>query len=76
MCLAIPAKLIEVHGEEGQIELGGARKTVILNLVENARPGQYVLVHAGYAIELIDEAEALDLAALQRTILELGEGSP
>lgn len=75
MCLALPAKLLEVCGEEGQIELGGTRKTVILSLIEHARPGQYVLVHAGYAIEVVDEAEALELAALQRTILEFGEKS-
>lgn len=73
MCLAIPAKLIAVHGDEGVIELSGSRKTVLLTLVENPRVGQYVLLHAGYAIEVIDEAEVRDLAALHRMISEVGE---
>ncbi|KPK71960.1 MAG: hypothetical protein AMJ84_05180 [Acidithiobacillales bacterium SM23_46] len=73
MCLAIPAKLVEVHGDEGVIELGGSRKTVLLSLVENARVGQFVLLHAGYAIEVIDEAEARDLAALHRMVSEASE---
>jgi hydrogenase expression/formation protein HypC len=70
MCLAIPAKLVEVHGEEGTIELGGSRKTVLLTLVNNPSVGQYVLVHAGYAIEVIGEAEAHEVAALQRAVFE------
>jgi hydrogenase expression/formation protein HypC len=73
MCLAIPAKLVEVNGNEGTIELGGARKTVLLTLVNNPTPGQYVLVHAGYAIEVIDEAEAHEVAALQRAVFEAAE---
>lgn len=74
MCLAIPARLVEVRGEEGVIELGGARKTVMLTLVEDARPGQYVLVHAGFAIEVVGEAEARELAALQRLVFQADEG--
>ncbi|MCX8038443.1 MAG: HypC/HybG/HupF family hydrogenase formation chaperone [Candidatus Sumerlaeia bacterium] len=70
MCLAIPAKLVDVHGDEGVIEIGGSRKTVMLTLVANAQPGQYVLLHAGYAIEIIDEAEAQELAALHRSVLD------
>jgi len=73
MCLAIPAKLVEVHGNEGVIELAGSRKTVLLTLVGDARVGQYVLLHAGYAIEVIDEAEAREVAALQRTVFEAEE---
>lgn len=74
MCLAIPAKLLEVNGDEGTIDVGGVRKTVALTLVENARAGQYVLLHAGYAIEVIDEAEARELAALHRMIDDAAEG--
>jgi len=70
MCLAIPAKLVEVNGDEGVIEMGGTRKSVVLSLVENPRPGQYVLLHAGFAIEVIDEAEARELAALHRMVFE------
>ena len=70
MCLAVPARLVEVRGEEGVIELGGSRRNVLLTLVSEARVGQYVLVHAGYAIEVIDEAEAHEVAALQRAVFE------
>jgi len=73
MCLAIPAKLVEIHGDEGIVELGGTRRNVLLTLVTDPRVGQYVLLHAGYAIEVIDEADALELAALQRSIAESGE---
>jgi hydrogenase expression/formation protein HypC len=73
MCLAIPAKLVEVCGNEGTVELAGARKTVILTLVANAQPGQYVLLHAGYAIEVIGEDEAREVAALQRSVFEMDE---
>ena len=76
MCLAIPAKLVEVQGNEGVIELGGSRKTVLLTLVGDARVGQYVLLHAGYAIEVIGEAEAHEVAALQRTVFEAEEENP
>jgi len=78
MCLAIPAKLVEVAGDEGVVALGGARKTVMLTLVHNPCVGQYVLLHAGYAIEVISEDEAREVAALQRAVLEadadVGEG--
>jgi hydrogenase expression/formation protein HypC len=70
MCLAIPARLVEVTGDEGVVELGGARKKVVLSLVQNAAVGQYVLLHAGYAIEVIDAAEAEELAALHRQVFD------
>ena len=73
MCLAIPAKLIAVDGDLGTVELGGVRKTVALALVVDPRPGQYVLLHAGYAIEVIDEAEARELEALHRMMAESPE---
>jgi len=73
MCLAVPAKLVEIHDNEGVIELGGSRKTVLLTLVTDPKVGQYVLLHAGYAIGVIEEAEALELAALQRAVMESEE---
>jgi hydrogenase expression/formation protein HypC len=73
VCLAIPAKLIEVNGMEGVAEIGGTRRNVVLTLVEDPSPGQYVLLHAGYAIEIIDEKQAAELAEMHREILELVE---
>jgi hydrogenase expression/formation protein HypC len=60
MCLAIPLKLLAVSpdGREGSVDMGGAEKSVGLDLVPEARAGDFVLVHAGMAIHVIDEAEA------------------
>jgi len=58
MCLAIPMKLIERERLQGTAELEGVRRKVGLLLCPEARAGEYVLVHAGYAIGTIDEEEA------------------
>jgi hydrogenase expression/formation protein HypC len=69
VCLAIPARLIEVDGDRGTADVGGTRREVALMLIDDPRPGQYVLLHAGFAIERIDEEEARSLTDLQREIL-------
>ena len=58
MCLAIPAKLERVDGDRGTAALDGNRTEVILSLVPEARVGDWVLVHAGYAITQLDPADA------------------
>lgn len=62
MCLAIPGKLLEVQGPEdlptGLVEFGGITKEVSLVYVPEAKPGEYVLVHVGFALSIIDEEEA------------------
>ena len=59
MCLAVPMKLVTRDGAEGVAELGGVRRSVRLDLVlDDARPGVHLLVHAGYAIQIVDEDEA------------------
>lgn len=62
MCLAIPGKLIEAGesglGRGGKADFGGVTRTVSLDFVPTANIGDYVLVHAGFAIGLIDEDEA------------------
>jgi hydrogenase expression/formation protein HypC len=64
MCLAIPGKVISIEGSTGIVELGGVKRRTSLQLVPEASPGQYVLVHAGYAIQVIDENEARETLAL------------
>jgi len=64
MCLAVPMKLAEVDGNEGVAESGGVRMQVRLDLVEEAHPGRYVLVHAGFAIQVLDEEEARETLEL------------
>jgi hydrogenase expression/formation protein HypC len=64
MCVALPCRLIERSGVEGVAELGGTRVRVRLDLVEEARVGDYVLVHAGFAISTVDEATAAETLEL------------
>lgn len=58
MCLAIPMKLIESDGPFGKVEIEGIKRKVSLQLLPDAEVGDYVLVHAGFAIERINEEEA------------------
>jgi hydrogenase expression/formation protein HypC len=60
MCLAVPLKLISIDSErgEGTVEMGGSPKTIGLDLAPAARPGDFVLVHAGMAIEVMEAEEA------------------
>ena len=58
MCWAIPARITEVNGAIGKVELEGMAREVGLQLIEDARVGDYVLVHAGFAIQKVDEREA------------------
>lgn len=58
MCLAIPMRLREHHGLSGTLEIGGVRKEVMLTLTPEAKVGDWLVVHAGYALEIMDEQEA------------------
>ncbi|MDD3776354.1 MAG: HypC/HybG/HupF family hydrogenase formation chaperone [Actinomycetota bacterium] len=59
MCLAIPAKVINIDGNSAQIEALGVTKIVDITLVPEAKTGDYVLVHAGFAIQIVEEDDAL-----------------
>ena len=58
MCLAVPAKLVEHNGNEGIVDLHGNRLTVVTLLVPEARVGDWLLVHAGFAIQRLDTEAA------------------
>jgi hydrogenase expression/formation protein HypC len=65
MCLALPARLVErLVDDQAVIDLGGIRKTISIALVPEARVGDYVIVHVGHALGLLDEAEAQATLAL------------
>ena len=69
MCLAIPAKVVEVKGEIAKVDFGaGTIRDVNVSLVE-AKVGEYVIVHAGYAIEVLDRKAAEETLALWNEIL-------
>ena len=58
MCLSIPAKVEEIKGNEAVVSLSGNKIRASLDLLDNIQVGDYVLVHAGYAIQKLDEDEA------------------
>ena len=65
MCLALPARLVERFGDEtALVDIGGVRKRISVALVPDAEVGDYVIVHVGHAIGMLDEAEAQASLAL------------
>jgi hydrogenase expression/formation protein HypC len=77
MCLAVPGKLLSTSGEEtlrtGVVSFGGAHKEANLAFVPEAQVGDYVLVHAGFAISVVDAEEAAQTLEYFRQIGELEE---
>ena len=70
MCLSIPAKILEINGDTARADCGGNLVTCNLSLVEAPQVGEYVLVHAGFAIQKYDEREALEVLDLLREALD------
>ncbi len=68
MCLAVPMKLSKIQGTRGLVEIGGVQREVGLELIENAQVGDYLIVHAGYAIEILDRTEAKHTIELLRQL--------
>ena len=58
MCLAIPLKLVSVDGSNAVRAAGGVRRAVRVDFIRDPQPGEYVIVHAGFAIERLDPVEA------------------
>ena len=77
MCLAVPGKLLSVTGSDttrmGTVSFGGVSKEACLTFVPEAKVGDYVLVHAGFAISVVDESEAAQTLEYFRQIGELGD---
>jgi hydrogenase expression/formation protein HypC len=72
MCLAIPGKIIEITGEKARVQYGeGVVNSANISLVEVVL-GDYVLVHAGFAIQVLSEAEAMETIALWEEMLNAG----
>ena len=73
MCLAIPAKVVKLNGNMARVDFGeGVLRDVNVTLVD-VMMGDYVLVHAGYAIQAIDKKEAQETLQLWKEILEMTE---
>jgi hydrogenase expression/formation protein HypC len=78
MCLAVPARIVELLPEsQAIVDLGGIRKPISLELVEGVTVGDYVIVHVGYAIGRLDVAEAeRHLARLDELVRAEGATAP
>lgn len=73
MCLAIPTKIIDRRELMAIVEISGITREVSLMLLPDANVGDFVLTHAGFAIQVVDEEEAQKTLALLREMAEYGE---
>jgi hydrogenase expression/formation protein HypC len=73
MCLAIPALIKSIEDREAEAEMGGITRRISLWLTPEARVGDYVLVHTGYAINILDQKEAEETLSLLEQIARLAE---
>ncbi len=73
MCLAIPAKIIEIKNDMAVVDMEGTKREASLLLLENPALGDYVMIHAGFAIHKIDEAEAMESLRILREVASLEE---
>ncbi|UAL07562.1 MAG: HypC/HybG/HupF family hydrogenase formation chaperone [Candidatus Methanogranum gryphiswaldense] len=69
MCLAIPGKIIKIEGDLADIDFGGVIRQANVAMVE-AKVGQWAVIHAGFAIEIMDEEEAQDTIKLWNEVLD------
>ena len=73
MCLAVPVQVVSIKGSEAEVEIGGVKRQVSIVLTPEAKVGDYVLLHTGYAINVIDEAEAQETLKLLEEMISLGD---
>ena len=70
MCLAIPGKVLEINGNQALVDFDGIKQNIVIALIQNPKIGKYVIVHAGYAIEQINEEEAMEAINQWKEIAE------
>ena len=73
MCLAVPVKVVSIDGDMAETEIGGVSRPVSIVLTPEVKVGDYVLLHTGYAIGVLDEAEAQETLKLFEEIMDLSE---
>ena len=75
MCLAIPSKIVKIDNGVATIDVDGVRRTASLLLLDDADVGEWVIVHAGFAIQKLDEEGALEtLRLLKETVMSIEKG--
>jgi len=70
MCLAIPLEVIEINNNIAKVSIGNTKREAYLDLMDNVRVGDFVLVHAGFAIEKLDKEEAEKTLSLFKEIID------
>jgi len=73
VCLAIPVRIKSINGTEAEVEIGGITRKTSLMLTPEAKVGDYVLLHAGYAINIVDQVEAEETLAIFAEMSEILE---
>lgn len=76
MCLAIPGRVVRIHGDTAIVDLDGTEREASLTLLEDVALGDYVIVHAGFALHRVDEAEALASLAVLRELVAFASKAP
>ncbi len=72
MCLGLPAKVVNIAGNNAEVEMMGVINNISIELLDNVKAGDYVLVHAGCAIQIVDQEEAAKTIEIFNEIRELG----
>jgi len=72
MCLAVPALINKIDGTDADVEIGGITRRISLRLTPQAKVGDYVLLHTGFAISIIDQQEAEETLKLFEEMAEKG----
>ncbi len=72
MCLAVPALIKSIEGQQAEVDIEGVTRDASLQLTPDAKVGDYVLLHTGYAISIIDPDEAEETLKLLRELSEAG----
>jgi len=75
MCLSVPMRVTEIDGDQGRADIGGVSRNVDLRFLEDVGIGDYIIVHAGFALQKLDPREAEETLALFREMLEIDETS-
>jgi len=75
MCLAVPVQVVSINGSEAEVDIGGVKRRVSITLTPDVRVGDYVLLHTGYAISVIDQAEAQETLRLLTDMITLGDAA-
>ena len=73
MCLAVPAKVLEINGKVAIVDFGGVKREARLDLLPDVKIGDYVIVHTGFAIEKLDDKTAKEILQAWEEVLKASE---